>query len=404
MRAALFSVLSVATTIFAFAIDPLVAHYLSLQIPRAATETMLNILASSMLAVTTFSLSTMISGFSAATSNVTPRATPLVTEDRTAQNAISIFLGSFLFGVTSLVLMNLGVFGEKGSFALFVVTVVIMLWIVVTFLHWMDHLAALVRVDVTTARVERACLDAFAKWLKHPHFGGRPTEEWEPAQGFAVTGAAQGYVQHVDVGIIEAVAARNDTVIRLIVVPGSYVHSRMMVMESRDALDDGEMERLVEALTIADRRHFSNDPRFGMIVLAEVASRALSPAINDPGTAIAALAAGTRLLANWIEVSSEKVTSEPLHPHVYAPGLNADDLFDDLIRPIARDGAGLLEVAIRLQKMLGVLALAGDGAHAALARKHADAALERSLEALSLPEDKALLQEVARDAVPKTVP
>ena len=59
------------------------------------TETagnILTILASSMLAVTTFSLSTMVSAYGAATSNVTPRATSLITEDKTTQNALSTFL------------------------------------------------------------------------------------------------------------------------------------------------------------------------------------------------------------------------------------------------------------------------------------------------------------------------
>ena len=62
------------------------------------TETagnILTILASSMLAVTTFSLSTMVSAYGAATSNVTPRATSLITEDKTTQNALSTFLGLF---------------------------------------------------------------------------------------------------------------------------------------------------------------------------------------------------------------------------------------------------------------------------------------------------------------------
>ncbi len=47
----------------------------------------LNILASSMLAVAIFSMATMFSAFQAAANSATPRARPLLTQDRTAQTA-----------------------------------------------------------------------------------------------------------------------------------------------------------------------------------------------------------------------------------------------------------------------------------------------------------------------------
>jgi uncharacterized membrane protein len=45
-----------------------------------------------------------------------------------------------------------------------------------------------------------------------------------------------------------------------------------------------EYYRLRTAFTLGDMRYFEEDPRFGLITLSEIASRALSPAVNDPGT------------------------------------------------------------------------------------------------------------------------
>ncbi|ODN72532.1 DUF2254 domain-containing protein [Methylobrevis pamukkalensis] len=404
LRAALFAGLSLVTVVVAYILDPYLADLLSLHVDRAATEALLQLLATSMLPVTTFSLSTMVSGFSAATSNVTPRATPLVTEDRTAQNAISIFLGSFIYAVMGLVTMHLGFFGDEGSISLFCVSLAMMIWIVVTFLRWMDHLSTLVRVDETTKRVEDAADDAFGRWIEHPFLGARPHQDWGPDAGFPILSGRDGYLQHADMGALQAVATAAGTEIRLDIVPGAYLHKRLAVAASRKPLDAGAQAALIDALSLGDRRTFENDPRFGLITIAEIASRALSPGINDPGTAIAALNAGARVLGRWIDAEECHETCEVVHPAIFARRLGTADMFDDLIRPVARDGAGLLEVAIRLQKILGILALAGDGRHAELARRHAQSALERSLAAMDRPEDATLITDVARGCGVDTVP
>lgn len=67
-----------------------------MKVGAEAVDNILNILASSMLAVTTFSLSIMVTAYGSATTNVTPRATRLVVEDVTTQNVLATFIGSFL--------------------------------------------------------------------------------------------------------------------------------------------------------------------------------------------------------------------------------------------------------------------------------------------------------------------
>src|SRR5690606_13434740 len=71
-----------------------------------------------------------------------------------------------------------------------------------------------------------------------------------------------------------------------------------------DAQSD-ELERISEtiqeAFVIGDTRNFDQDPRFGLAVMSEIGSRALSPATNDPGTAIDVIGRNMRLLAFWAQ-------------------------------------------------------------------------------------------------------
>jgi len=64
-----------------------------------------------------------------------------------------------------------------------------------------------------------------------------------------------------------------------------------------------------------------------------------------------------------------------------------DDLFDDAFTAIARDGAGMVEVSIRLQKAFCALAETDDPAMVAAAKEHSRMALARSEQAMSLQDD-----------------
>lgn len=179
-RATLFSIAAVATALLAIVVTPYIPADLSTKIGADSVDNILGIIASSILTVTTFSLSTMVSAYSAATSNVTPRATLLVMEDSTTQNVLATFVGSFLFSLVGIVALTTGAYGEQGRVVLFVVTIGVIVLIVVTLLRWIDHLSRLGRVTETTRRVEEATLDAVKAWRKSPNFGGEGPRDAQP--------------------------------------------------------------------------------------------------------------------------------------------------------------------------------------------------------------------------------
>lgn len=59
-----------------------------------------------------------------------------------------------------------------------------------------------------------------------------------------------------------------------------------VIREGSGSMSDEDAEAIAATFVIGDSRAFDQDPRFGLVALSEIASRALSPAVNDPGTAI----------------------------------------------------------------------------------------------------------------------
>ncbi|WP_249744296.1 DUF2254 family protein, partial [Serratia marcescens] len=67
-----------------------------------------------------------------------------------------------------------GAYGERGRVILFAVTLVVIALILITLLRWIQHLTSLGRVGETTARVERAAIEAFISRAQDPCLGGYP--------------------------------------------------------------------------------------------------------------------------------------------------------------------------------------------------------------------------------------
>src|SRR5690554_4011591 len=123
VRAALISLLAVVAVGLAGLFRERIPDDFAAMIGAGSVDDILSILASSMLAVTTFSLTTMVSAYGAATSQVTPRATRLLREDTTTQNVLATFIGSFLFALLGIVALATELYGEQGRVTLFVFTI-----------------------------------------------------------------------------------------------------------------------------------------------------------------------------------------------------------------------------------------------------------------------------------------
>jgi uncharacterized membrane protein len=143
---------------------------------------------------------------------------------------------------------------------------------------------------------------------------------------------------------------------------------------------------------------FAHDPRFGLVVLSEIASRALSPAVNDPGTAIDIIGTLVRLFVHWSAPQQQEPepATAPECDRIFVPELSVADMFDDAFNGIARDGAGLLEVQVRLQKALQTLAARDDDAMRIAAHRHALSALARAEQAITFEPDLVLIRRAAK--------
>lgn len=392
VRVISYTLLALFSVVLARVLAPYLPEAIALKIGEETVGDMLSILTSSMLAVTTFSLGIAVSAFAAATQSATPRATTLLQEDRTTQNVLATFLGAFLFGLVGLIALHAELYNASGKVVVFLFTVAVIGLVVVALIRWIGHLMKFGRMGDTLDRVEEAATASLIERLKNPYLGGRPLTGTVSDEYIGVVSKATGYVQHIDMPELQKCAEKTDTDVYVRCLPGSFVHrGEVIVALAASSVTDEQQEAMRRAITIGACRTFEGDPRFGLIVLTEIASKALSPAVNDPGTAIDVLGRLTRILSHW----RERTDAEVQFSHVWVPPITAHDAVEDGFRPIARDGATLVEVQIRLQKTLAALVKMVPEAFELPARKMAQDALERVRKSPCLASEIAAVESAA---------
>lgn len=137
-----------------------VAHFVP-SVSAETIETLLKIIAASMLVIATFAVGSMVSSYASASDTATPRSFPLVISDDVSQNALSSFIGSFIFSIVSLIALLNGFYDSGGRFALFCLTLFAFAAVILTFVRWVDRIARLGRLGTTVDKAESAAANSF---------------------------------------------------------------------------------------------------------------------------------------------------------------------------------------------------------------------------------------------------
>ncbi|AXT85903.1 DUF2254 domain-containing protein [Aeromicrobium sp. A1-2] len=391
-RASLYALLGVAAALLAVVAAPLVPQAMADRLGGDSANSILTILASSLLAVATFSLGAMVTAYTSMSAAASPRVASLVTSDEGSQKALSTFVGAFLYSVVAVTAINAGYYGTKGRSILFLVSAFVVLVVALRLLAWIERLSRLATISHIVEKVEALVRESLDQ--RRLTSLAAPDPE-RGVHGVEVAAGRTGHVQNIALDRLQGLAEDLDCRVELLVAPGAFVLTGQPVLRTDlTECPEGRLADLRHAIEIGDGRSYEQDPRFGLIVLGEIAGKALSPGVNDPGTAISVIRAATRVLDDW----SRADTGQIGHDRLTALPLAASDLLDDVFTPIARDGAGDLAVAVALQQALSALR-AGPADVAACAERLAASGLARSRRAMTDPDDLRRVEEARRNVV-----
>jgi uncharacterized membrane protein len=247
-------------------------------------------IASGMLALTgiVFSLTFVMVQFSATA--YSPRLVLWIARDAVMSHAIGIFIATFLYAIAALVGVDRNGTGKVPFVSAWVV-VFLLLASVSMFISLIQRIGLLQvnRMLIFTGDQGRQVITKMYPSVATPttvaesHHRARPcsqtlTHHGRPRSIQAFDVAALMNLARASGGVIEMAAGVGDTVVELTTLLRVFGAERPI----------GE-QKLRDAIMIGEERTFEQDPKYAIRLLVDIAIKALSPAINDPTTAVQAL-------------------------------------------------------------------------------------------------------------------
>lgn len=356
-----------------------------------ALNRLLDILATSMLAVTTFSLSVWVTVRQTTVQILTPRAHRTLLQDTKTQTVIATFVGAWIYSVASIVLLSTPFLGEDDVVMLYLTTLLVLVLIVVSLLRWILHLQTVGSLMDTARQMEEEAAGALRNRLD---LATHPLDGEVPAGTFSVAAPLTGYVQDVDGESLQRLAEKAGVRLYILAEPGRFVHAGEPI--ARVTSPDGRIAQdVLGGIQLGRQRTTEQDARFGVIQLSEIASKALSPGINDPGTAVDVVGRIARALEAW----TDPEPGAPRCDRLWSPRLDPEALVRDAFDAIARDGSKFLEVQVAIQDRLASLVRNGPEALREPARAAGRRAYARAQDGLDFEDDRARLDRYAPDWV-----
>ena len=260
-------------------------------IDPASLLAMFSSIASGMIALTgiVFSLAFVMVQFSATA--YSPRLVLWIARDPLLWHAVGIFSATFLYALGAMSWVQRERTGEGVPF----------------FSAWLVIGLMAASVALFIALIERISLLQIQRTLAFTGAHGRRVieETYPPIEAAASApdaGALRGLartqtlrhegapsaLQALDAGTLVALATAGDAVIEVTAAVGDtlVLGTAMLHVHGGRPLDEARLRR---AFALGGERTFEQDPKYAIRLIVDIAIKALSPAVNDPTTAVQAL-------------------------------------------------------------------------------------------------------------------
>jgi uncharacterized membrane protein len=336
-----------------------------------------------------FVFSILLVAVQIASANLTPRVIATILSHRPVRVCLGLMVFTFIYGLA--VLGRIDAIVPQLPVA---IVIAASLSSLVAFLYLIDHLARRLRPVSVVSEMGRSgglVIESIYPHLlaESPEGADRPSApEGEPRQ--VVPSPEGGVVLAVDIAGLVAAARAADGVIELVPQVGDFVargDPLFRVFGGR-SLEEGTLR---QSIALGPERTIEQDPAFPFRIIVDIASKALSPAINDPTTAVLALDQLHHLLR---KVGIRKLDTGLLRDRdgrlrlVYRTP-DWEDFVELALTEIRHFGASSIQVARRLRALLVDLTLVlPPQRHAALRSELGQ--LQRAVaRAFEDPEDRA---------------
>ena len=228
------------------------------------------------------------------------------------------------------------------------------------FIHHISHAISVNQIVDKIASETEAVVDDTMPWprkLTRMDVDERiDSLTWESS----VPSVVSGYIRYIDVKRLTALAKAYHIKVRVLRRVGQFVPESvplLMISKAEKAAPE-QVAALRAAFDFGPSRTLQQDVEYGVLQIVDIALKAISPAVNDPSTAINCVDQLSRVL---IRVASREPPESRMYDppgvlRVFIPWLGFDRLLDSAFEQIRMYSKSDVAVSLRILRALGDIA------------------------------------------------
>ncbi|MFE0129999.1 DUF2254 domain-containing protein [Streptomyces sp. NPDC059037] len=223
-----------------------------------------------------------------ASGQFSPRVVRLYVRSRITKITLTVFLATFLFSLMTLTSFDSETDPRKLTTVPLIESVLAMVMVLLSLLLFIAYVNGTLRMMRISFVIDRIARESFRVAVKHPTEGAVDNERLGPETARITHRGRAGVLRDVNIARVVRAARRQGVVLRLVPRIGDFMVPGTPVFTVHGGAAPSP-RALRYTVSVGVERTFHQDLGFGLRQLADIALRALSPAVNDPTTAVQAL-------------------------------------------------------------------------------------------------------------------
>lgn len=352
-KPAAYCVIATLAIYFCYLFQKIGINFYSTTINKDTVTTLLSIITNSMIAAMVFAVGAIVTAYTSASQSGTPRVLSILLRDSTSHKATSTFIGAFIYGVVATIGLKSGIFNQTGIFLIFIITILVFIWIILTFIVWIDNIAKLGQIKTILQKTEKQAFSTVKQYTKNPYmYCNKLDKERIPEEALPIYSDYYGFLNEIHLELLNNYCEKLNAKLYIVKYKGEHLASSEIIayIKSPKYLSKEMLSKITDNFIISNEKNFIEDPIFGVETLSEIAAKALSPGTNDPGTAISVIDSLNRCLKYLIDHTDS--TTKVIYKNIYVEGIEIDRFIKSGFEYIRIYGSNNLQVAKRIQKSL----------------------------------------------------
>lgn len=257
-------------------------------------DTALNVLSTcigGLISMMVFSFSMVMLLLSQASSNFSPRLLPGLISNKKHQIILGLFLATIVYNIFTLFSVNTS--EEKYTLPGFSILLGVFFTIVClsAFIFFIHNISQSIQINNIMDGIYAAAIGRLNEIIEAEEKATNMPVPYFPetANWHSHTSSRSGYFQNISIKNITDICKNHDVRVYITIPKGLFVLKNNSILKTSKSLDDKIIEDIFSNINFARGEYIRDNYILAFKQITEIAVKAMSPGINDPGTAVNAI-------------------------------------------------------------------------------------------------------------------